>query len=95
MFNHQGWGGYFDWAVWPLAQPFLDGRIELHEPQTWRDYLTITFPGADWRSLLDQYEVGSVVLSRGAEADLVSNLAADPGWRETYEDDQAVVFVRV
>ena len=94
VFNHLAWGGYLGWAVWPAAQPFLDGRIELHDPQVWLDYLTITFPGADWQSLLERYQVGSLVLDRGAEADLVGKLAAEPGWRKTYEDDQAVLFVR-
>jgi hypothetical protein len=94
VFTHLAWGGYFDWAVWPSAQPFLDGRIEIHPPQVWMDYLTITFPGAEWRSLLDQYEIGTLVLDRSAEADLARVLAADSGWHKTYEDDQAVVFVR-
>jgi hypothetical protein len=94
VFTHLAWGGYLDWAVWPAARPFLDGRIEIHPPQVWIDYLTITFPGAEWRSLLDRYAIGTVVLDRGAEADLARALAADPGWQKTYEDDQAVVFVR-
>jgi hypothetical protein len=94
VFTHLAWGGYFDWASWPTFQPFLDGRIEIHPPQVWLDYLTITFPGAEWQSLLDQYAVSTVVLDRRAEADLARLLAADPGWRQTYEDDLAVVFVR-
>jgi hypothetical protein len=94
VFTHLAWGGYFDWASWPTFQPFLDGRIEIHPPRVWLDYLTITFPGAEWRSLLDQYEVSTLVLDRSAERDLAALAAADPAWRQTYEDDLAVVFVR-
>lgn len=94
VFTHLAWGGYFDWAVWPSMQPFLDGRIEIHPPRVWVDYLTITFPGAEWRSLLDQYEISTLVLDRNAEANLVTVVAADRGWRQSYEDDLAVVFVR-
>jgi hypothetical protein len=94
VLTHLAWGGYFDWADWPSFEPFLDGRIEIHPPQVWLDYLTITFPGAEWRNLLDHYQVSTLVLDRSAEADLATLLAADPAWRATYEDDQAVVFVR-
>jgi hypothetical protein len=95
MLNHETWGGYLDWAAWPRHQPFLDGRIELHPPRVWLDYLTITFPGAGWRRLLDQYEITYAVLSRAQEADLIADLRQEPGWRLDYEDDQAVVFSRV
>jgi hypothetical protein len=94
VFTHLAWGGYFDWANWPTFQPFVDGRIEIHPAQVWLDYLTITFPGAEWRSLLDRYAVSTLVLDRVADGDLANLVAADPGWRQTYEDDQAVVFVR-
>jgi hypothetical protein len=94
MLNHLAWAGYLEWVDWPAHEPFLDGRIEIHPPQVWMDFLTMTFPGAGWRSLLDQYDIGYAVLDRHAEADLVADLQVEPGWRTAYEDDQAVVFVR-
>jgi hypothetical protein len=94
MLNHETWGGYLDWAAWPRHQPFLDGRIELHPTQVWLDYLTIVFPGADWRRLLDQYEISYAVLSLTAQPDLIADLRREPGWRVDYEDEQAVIFSR-
>jgi hypothetical protein len=94
MLNHETWGGYLDWAVWPRHQPFLDGRIELHPTQVWLDYLTIVFPGADWRRLMDQYQISYAVLSRAAQPDLIADLRLEPGWQVDYEDDQAVIFSR-
>jgi hypothetical protein len=94
MLNHETWGGYLDWAVWPRHRPFLDGRIELHPTQVWLDYLTIVFPGADWRRLLDQYEISYAVLSLAVQPDLIADLRREPGWRVDYEDEQAIIFSR-
>jgi hypothetical protein len=94
MLNHETWGGYLDWAAWPRHQPFLDGRIELHPTQVWLDYLTIVFPGADWRRLMDQYQISYTVLSQAAQPDLIADLRREPGWVVDYEDDQAVIFSR-
>ena len=94
LLNDQSWGGYLEWASWPKHQIFLDGRIELHPPQVWFDYLDVVFPSARWRALLDQYHIGYLVLSKADEADLVADVRADAGWRLDYEDDQAVVFSR-
>jgi hypothetical protein len=94
LFNDQHWGGYLEWATWPTHQVFVDGRIELHPTQVWLDYLSIVFPSARWRQLVDQYGIGSMVLSKSDERDLVADLRRDPGWHLDYEDDQAVVFSR-
>jgi hypothetical protein len=94
LFNNQGWGGYLEWAAWPRHEVFLDGRIELHPPQVWFDYLDIVFPSARWRELLDQYNIGRAVLSKAEQPELIDDLRADNAWRLDYEDDQAVVFSR-
>jgi hypothetical protein len=92
--NNQAWGGYLEWATWPSHEVFLDGRIELHPPQVWFDYLDIVFPSARWRALVDQYGIGYAALSKTEESDLVADLRIDPAWRLDYEDDLAVVFER-
>ena len=94
MLTHQGWGGYFDWMLWPTHKPFLDGRFELHPRAVWLDYLAMTFPRADWRDLLDRYGIGYMVLWKNAENGLIEAARWDAGWRIDYEDDAAVVFVR-
>ncbi len=94
MLNHETWGGYLDWAVWPRHQPFLDGRIELHPPQVWLDYLSIVFPTTEWRPLLDRYGISYAVLSQTDQSDLIADLRHEPGWRLAYEDDQAAIFLR-
>jgi hypothetical protein len=95
MFNHQTWGGYLEWIAWPRHQVFVDGRIELHPTQVWFDYLAIVFPSARWRELFASYDISYVVLAQDEEAELISDLKADSGWRVDYEDDQAIVLSRV
>jgi hypothetical protein len=95
LLNDQSWGGYLEWAAWPKHEIFLDGRIELHPPQVWFDYLDIVFPSARWRALVDQYGIGYMVLSKAEEHALIDDLRIDPAWRLDYEDDLAVVFSRV
>jgi hypothetical protein len=94
LLNNQTWGGYLEWAVWPKHEIFLDGRIELHPPRVWFDYLDIVFPSARWRTLLDEYHIGYMVLSKAENGDLVADLRDDAAWRLDYEDDLAVVFSR-
>jgi hypothetical protein len=94
LLNNQSWGGYLEWATWPKHEVFLDGRIELHPPQVWFDYLDIVFPSARWRELMDKYAISYTVLSKAEQADLIVDLRSDPGWKLDYEDDQAVVFER-
>ncbi len=95
MLNDQNWGGYLEWATWPRHQVFLDGRIELHPPQVWLDYLDVVFPGARWPALLEKYNISYLVLSKDEHADLVADVRQTSGWRVDYEDDQAVVFSRI
>jgi hypothetical protein len=94
LLNNQSWGGYLEWATWPKHEVFLDGRIELHPPQVWFDYLDIVFPSARWRTLIDQYGIGYMVLSKYENADFITDLRAEPNWRVDYEDDLAVVLSR-
>jgi len=94
LFNDQTWGGYLEWATWPKHTVFVDGRFELHPPQIWFDYLDVVFPTARWRSLLDQYGIGYLVLNKTEQTDLVVDLRSDAAWQLDYEDDQAVVFSR-
>jgi hypothetical protein len=93
MLNDQNWGGYLEWAA-PGHQVFVDGRFELHPTQVWFDYLDVVFPSARWPALLDQYNIGYLVLSKDEHPDLVAQVRQTPAWQRDYEDDQAVVFSR-
>ncbi|MBI4491461.1 MAG: hypothetical protein HY690_01555 [Chloroflexi bacterium] len=94
MLNHQGWGGYLDWRLWPRYQTMVDGRIEIHPPSVWQDYLYISFGHATWQERLDHYGIDLLVLSKEHQGELVTLAGASPRWRLVYDDQQAAVFVR-
>jgi hypothetical protein len=96
MLNHQAWGGYLEWTLWPRHTVFLDGRIELHPIDVWLDYVDLVLPSAHWRELFARYDISYAVLSKAEDAELIADLRADGShWRVDYEDDQAVVLSRL
>ncbi len=95
MFNYQGWGGYLEWALGPQQRTFVDGRIEVHSPQVYLDYLTVESGGARWEEILAGYGADHLILSQIYQGYLIALVRESPRWRVTYEDDQAVVFVRL
>jgi hypothetical protein len=94
MLNFELWGGYFDWAVWPRHQAFLDGRYELYPTRVWLDYLALVGGSARWRELLDTYDISYAVLSPSEQPELVALLRQAPDWRVEYADGQAILLVR-
>ncbi len=90
VFNSYNWGGYLLFAA-PEYPVFIDGRTDLYNAFL-RTYLETTAAVGDWRAVLAQYDVQTVLIERGVALDFA--LRDEPGWREVYRDDLAVIFVR-
>jgi hypothetical protein len=88
---HQPWGSWFEYAL-PDLPVFVDSRIEIVPDRIWHDYGQVGFSGAEWKSVLDDYDVQAIVAA--ADWDLVPVLRDDPGWRLTYQDEDGYLFVR-
>jgi hypothetical protein len=88
---HQPWGSWFEYAL-PDLPVFVDSRIEIIPDDVWHDYGQVGFSGAEWKDVLDRWDVQAIVAS--SDWDLLPILEADPGWREIYRDDDGAVFVR-
>jgi hypothetical protein len=93
LFAPQPWGSWFEFAL-PETPVFIDSRIELFTPAVWDDYDAIIDGHTDWRSRLDHWGVTVVVGVAGGPTPLPGRLAADPGWRQVYTDDDGRIFVR-
>jgi hypothetical protein len=93
LFAPQPWGSWFEFAL-PETAVFIDSRIELFAPAIWDDYDAITDGRVDWHARLDQWNVSVVIAvdSLGA-LPLTNRLAADPGWRQVYADEDGRIFV--
>lgn len=94
MFNEMGYGSYFDWALYPTTQVFIDPRVELYPLALWQDYLAVR-DGRNYNALLiDKYNVERVVLDRVSLPRLATALASDPRWEREYADTRAEIYRR-
>ncbi len=49
----------------------------------------------NWVGILDDYTVQVLVLDPHLDGDMLRLFQANPGWRVDFEDDEAVILVRV
>lgn len=92
-FAAYAWGGYLLWRLYPHYRDFIDGRANtLFADGVLRDYLTASTAAPGWRSVLDGYRIGSVLIPPGLP--LAQALHEDHGWSEAYHDGTAVLYVR-
>ncbi len=87
----QPWGSWFEFAV-PDVPVFVDSRIEIVPKEIWHDYGQVGFSGAEWKDVLDRWDVEAIVAAD--DWDLLPILKEDPDWRLVYEDDDGALFVR-
>ena len=72
---------------------FVDSRIEIVPADIWHDYGELGFAGADWREVLQRWDVQAIVADASSWK-LIPDLEADPDWKVAYRDDDGVLFVR-
>jgi hypothetical protein len=89
---HQPWGSWFEFAV-PQDLVFVDSRIEIIPADVWKDYGQVGFAGADWRDVLDRWDVDAIVAD--ADWELLDDLLSDPAWHVLYTDADGYVFERM
>jgi tetratricopeptide (TPR) repeat protein len=89
--------GLFDFHNAPEHRPFLDGRLELAEPETFRTYVTIYQwlhkHDGRWVDALRRLDEPLVFLTHRNHAAAEAALLAHPDWRCVYFDALAAVFV--
>ena len=94
LFNETDWSAYFSWRLAPDTRVFVDNRFELHPAEVWREYGAISAGHVSWERLLEAHGVTRLALSRATQPGLIAAVRESPRWRQTYEDEQALVFVR-
>ena len=93
-FHEYGWGGYLIWRWAPHRGVFVDGREDMYTVG-WilREFDPLRSAEPGWRERLDErWKITSVLLRPGAP--LLAVLREEPGWRQVYADEEAVVMVR-
>ncbi|MGB8646410.1 MAG: hypothetical protein WCF84_14320 [Anaerolineae bacterium] len=92
LFNMYEWGGYVMWRLYPEQPVFIDGRSDVYGAFI-VDYLEVYRGASNWRSVLDRYGVGLVLVS--PQAPIATLLSLDSNWIKLFEDERAVLFQRL
>ena len=93
LWNPQPWGSWFEFAL-PGLPVAVDSRIELFPADVWADVDAVRGARSDWAAILESYGVTIVVTEEGADAVLVSALAADPTWRTFVSHPDGTIWVQ-
>jgi hypothetical protein len=92
IYNEYGWGGYMIWNLYPDYRVYIDGRADVYGDAYLEEFLKTHDGTLNWRTPLERVGVRTVVVN--PEAPLASLLRQEGGWRNVFEDKQAVIFVR-
>ena len=98
MFNSYAFGGYLLYFLGPETKVFIDGRLDVYDPQVYLDTLAIEENRISIEAMEKRYGVQTWVLSIddaiGDPMHLASRLAARPDFALVHFDDQAAVFIK-
>ena len=92
-YQDQGFASYLIYAC-PALPTFVDTRIELFPLEQWQDYLAVAAGRFDGEEILERYGVDYLLFSVKDQKDAIRAAEASAHWRETYRDEEAVVFLR-
>jgi hypothetical protein len=86
------WSGFVVHEYWPRQRVFIDDRYDMYPTGLIHEYLDLARVRPDWAATLDRHDVRVVVWPAGKPLSLLLETA--PGWRRSYADRLATVFVR-
>lgn len=92
MFNSYNWGGFLMFVL-PDRPVFVDGRTDMYGDAFLSGvYIQTATGSAGWQDTLKRYGINLVVME--VDSGLARSLRDEPGWKLTYEDKLAAIFVR-
>ena len=93
VFNYFNWGGAFIWDLCPTVRVFIDQRNDCYPMAVFLDYFAVHELKRDWRYVLDRWGINAVAYPPRSR--LARQLRQDIDWIVAWEDEQAVLFVRL
>lgn len=93
VFNEYGWGGYLIWKLYPTYRVNIDGRADVYGDVFIEEFLDTHDGGLNWKESLNRQSVRTLLLK--PDAPLASLLREDRSWQKVFEDNHAIVFVRL
>lgn len=91
VLNHFNFGGYLIWRLYPRVKVFIDGRADPYPVEVLTDYYKM-HSVQGWQELLEKYDINWVIYP--PKEPLAQVLTASDEWNITYEDSQAIVFIK-
>jgi hypothetical protein len=92
IFTPDFWGGYLIYRLYPQTKVVIDDRHDFYGEQFLKSYLRTMHVEPGWKEFLDQHHVRYIVVPK--DSALTNILAETQGWKATYSDDIAVIFIR-
>jgi hypothetical protein len=93
MWNNFAFGSYLAFAL-PSRPNWLDSRFFVFPPDQIEEYQKISHASPEWELLLQRKGINLLLLSTGAESQLIQNMMSSSDWCEQYRDKYAVIFAR-
>ncbi len=97
VLNDLTMGGYLAWRWYPDRRVFIDGRLEVHEPDLFAAYLRLQRDPAFFEDVARRDHIEAVLWSHrdssGAAA-LLRHLSEGRGWHLAFADLAGALFVR-
>ena len=93
VFNAQAWGSWFEYAL-PGNPVAVDSRIELIPGPAWKSYADVSNGREGWQRILEDWKIRVVVLYPVQQAELLTRISRDAGWKLAYHDGDGAVFIR-
>jgi hypothetical protein len=97
LFNDFDWGGYLIWAL-PDYPVSIDGRTNLYGEKRLERSMDTWNAEAGWENDPDLAKARVVIAPKkrsGQATPLTERLRGSPEWEKRFEDNTAVVFVRI
>lgn len=94
IFHNMAYGSYLIWAAQPDYPVFVDSRIELYSYEHWIDYIQISNAQRDWKNILDQYGIRTMILSRQEQSALVLSSMESSLWQVVFQNSESVLLTR-
>lgn len=94
LFHAMSFGSYLIWQAQPDYRVFVDSRIELYDARIWTDYIVASSGGGEWREILDEYGIQTIMASPIEQGGLIGVLDSSPAWSMVYQDHAAMIYTR-
>jgi hypothetical protein len=86
------WGGYLIYRLYPRVRMVVDDRHDYYGEEFLKSYLKMVRVEPGWQDFLQQHAARCVLVRK--DSALANILTETGGWKMSYSDDVAVVFVR-